>query len=76
MMEKIFDKTEKIYDDVINWWENGDEEVKAAFRGWCMFSTVSMTLLTVFYWLGHPEWILNKRCNEMIYRNIKAKKGG
>ena len=26
-------------------------------------------LVTVFYWIGHPEWVLKKRFCDMIIKN-------
>lgn len=38
---------------------------------WSLPLVITGAILTVAYWLGHPELVLKKRCLDMIVKNYK-----
>lgn len=59
--------------DKITEWYYDDEQagLRDMIDIWKISSLITMGLLTLAYWAGHPEWVLNKSCCNMIIKNCK-----
>lgn len=60
----------KFIERIWNWYNDDEQEgLREELRMYSTFGGIMFGLLTIAYWLGHPEWILNKRCCDMIVKN-------
>lgn len=59
-------------DKIMDWYNDKEQEgLREIIDTWKTWSLITMGLLTISYWAGHPEWVLNKNCCNMIIKNCK-----
>ena len=60
----------KFIERIWNWYNDDEqEELREGLRMYGTFGAIIFGLLTIAYWLGHPEWVLSERCCNMIIKN-------
>jgi len=71
-VEKVKTFVSEAKDEVKSFMEDEDAVKETCI--WAMLPfAVTGAALTVWFWLGHPEWALSEKCNSMIAHNVWKK---
>ena len=56
-------------DDNVTVWDGVKAFLSGVWDGMKFAFLITGMVITVFYWIGHPEWVLKKRFCDMIIKN-------
>ena len=63
------------YEDVddVTIWDGVKAFLSGVWDGMKFAFLITGMVITVFYWIGHPEWVLKKKFCDMIIKNCGKK---
>lgn len=68
-----YNEFENYEDDNVTVWDGVKDFLSGVWDGMKFAFLITGMVITVFYWIGHPEWVLKKRFCDMIIKNCGKK---